>query len=170
MFKTSGHVNLSLFHSTLRDEGWPRIAFFGNKCVWPPYGHPALMACVPIPRCIMSHSSALRAVVNATAPTTGLTAVVALLGEAKLAWWPCCNSLRMYGFGEAGDQHAPYHYWIDTVPSNNRSSTAWYALTRVRGAHDFLREHAWLRALGGDEGGQGPFNISRAALPTSCRA
>lgn len=166
LFAETEHNDLHMLGTVLRSEGWPRSVYMHFTCPGPVPAVAELITCVPVPRCSMKLGSN---------PTTGLASVMLLLGERDKslpAWWPRCDSLKLYGFGETNGS-AAYHYWSDGSHSDGQNSSAWDKRKENTGklAHDYGSEHSLLRAkLGNTSSLDGPFVISRAAVTGWCAA
>ncbi|KAL1523257.1 hypothetical protein AB1Y20_018207 [Prymnesium parvum] len=103
-------------------------------------------------------------------PTSGFAAIFYLLASAM------CDELTLWGFGDGADGAAAdavgYHYFGGgggDVPLR-RKFRAYHEL-RNGSAHDFVREHQWLRAAaaaGGHARRGRSISLSRAALLAAC--
>lgn len=59
-----------------------------------------------------------------------------------------CGTLTPFGFNTTENERAPYHYWRDGSVHDSQSGIAWYSSRkRMRGGHDFRREHHFLRSM-----------------------
>jgi hypothetical protein len=163
LFLATERNDYHAFAKTLRLEGWPPSVYLHTTCPGPVTGLAELFPCIPLPSCSLKLGT----------PTTGLASVVLLLSDTdrkRPSWWPRCDSLRLYGFGETNES-APYHYCSDGSFSDGHNSSEWYARTLKPGKilHDYPGEHFLLRAnLSGTSSLDGPFNISRAAVIGWC--
>lgn len=112
--------------------------------------------------------------VHATLIASGLRALVAALDDrsnARLPWWPWCESLTLYGFEDPGHLTL-YHYWYDELNHDGRTAADWYRRNSSEGVimHNFRREHDFMRGeLGVNASSVGPFVVRRRVIRQVCR-
>jgi hypothetical protein len=158
-------MNLTMFRTILRSEGWPRSVYLDPSCHEAIAAAAELITCIPIPRCLLKFGGN---------PTTGFAAVVLLLSDSNKGlprWWPHCGRVHLYGFGDVDASSAPYHYWMDGSLHDGHNSSEWYQRPADDGTrvHDYGREQSFLRVnLSGTSFVDGPFVITRAAVSGWC--
>jgi hypothetical protein len=161
-------MNLTAFRDVLNADNWPHLVFMHNNCDRPDASI-RLFPCLPFLPC-----SVLDGTIQASWTSSGMHAIVSTLDDrsnARLPWWPWCDSLRLYGFEEPGNS-TPYHYWSDGSSHDGHTAAEWYTHKRKDGHldHNFRREHAFMRGdLGGNASSVGPFTIHRKAGRRVCR-